>query len=760
MRALHEKMRYKRFVVAFLVAALVGPLAARADQTQPFAFGASVGPAAASRIDATVTRTVDGKPVTLPAAAVPALQPGDKISVRFLDYTRPPAKVNYHVNVAFITETPPVEWLYARSGTNDRLFTNPRGRRAARPAIKPMHFVYGSGDFRGIPVFFIVPEDGKTRGMDGVRDYVQAHPTDFKNMSVSSNDAVERYSWFSDFLSSLAQGAIDPVSDQQRVISIATALGASPDSVSACYTAGATNAEIANCVQSSLLAVQYQTDIEAPTQAQFFGGVASAATPVQLALYLEPLLAVWKIFSQDGHKEYEYLPTTLRLTKPVMPEAAPQQLLMGLKVPTLRPPAAYSSVLFFTIGDPDAVLSPPTVVSDDKGGGSCAASSRVEIPVHLSKTSQYVNDTTLTLTSASGAAIHVPIDPRTAAAPTIDRALLHPGEGYDVKLGGRFGFGPLRASQQAVAHIAVPGNASWKVETVAYHPALAGGTLDAIASSQAAPCLSGAELQMAGNTPIPLKIDHLDDRRVELTGPLAAIPAGTAHIHFFESDTAQHRRIADDATLAIAPTPAQVDAKKGQVAYIGDREILLTGDGFDGISGVRIGPNIYKKTPASNADSACFTGAPIGGGEIREGSVVTAELIPSAGGNGEAFALHLGGTRPELDTLGLTPAAPVHHAGDALTLDLASQTLPRRFQVRIRQAPQTATPCDALLDDATAVAVPPADVHRQSASDADVTFAAGDLLHDEAFGTLQVQIVDTVTKLASDWSNLAGQFAQ
>ena len=366
---LERRMRYRRLVVAFVLTGLVGPLVARADQSQPFAFGASVGPAAASRIEATVTRTVDGKPVTLPAAAVPALAPGDKISVRFVDYTRPPAKVNYHVNVAFITETPPVGWLYAKSGTNDKLFSNPHGRRVTAPAVSAMHFVYGSGDNRGIPVFFIVPEDSKTRGMDGVRDYVQAHPTDFKDMSVSSNDAVERYSWFSDFLSSLAQGAIDPISDQQRVVGIATALGASPDSVSACYYTGATSSEVANCVQSSLLSVQYQTNIDAPTQAQFFGGVASAATPVQLALYMQPILAIWKIFSQDGHKEYEYLPTSLRLTKPVMPGATPQQLLMGLKVPTLRPPAAYSSVLFFTIGDPDALANPPASLAMTKAPG-------------------------------------------------------------------------------------------------------------------------------------------------------------------------------------------------------------------------------------------------------------------------------------------------------------------------------------------------------------------------------------------------------
>ncbi len=50
--------------------------------------------------------------MTLPAAAVPALAPGDVGDARFPDYTRPPAGANYHVNVAFITEAPPMRWLY------------------------------------------------------------------------------------------------------------------------------------------------------------------------------------------------------------------------------------------------------------------------------------------------------------------------------------------------------------------------------------------------------------------------------------------------------------------------------------------------------------------------------------------------------------------------------------------------------------------------------------------------------------------------
>lgn len=746
-------MRFRRLIAVVLVLSFAAVQQARASGSAPFAFGASVGPSVASRVDAYVTRNH----VTLPAAAVPALEPGDEVSVQFPDYTRPPAKVNYHVNVAFITETPPVEWLYPKSGPQDRLFANPHGRKPVPAHPYTLRFTYGQKTYRGIPVFFLVPEDGRTRGMDGVRDYVGAHPNDFKDMSTSSNDAVERYGWFRDFLGSLAQGAIEPVADEQRIVSIASSLGASPSDVEACYTAGATNAEVANCVQTTLLSVQYQTNIDAPTQAQFFGGVAGAAAPLQMALYLEPLLAIWKIFSSAGHKEYEYLPTTLQLT------TARKQLLMGLKVPTLRPPAAYSSVLFFTIGDPDAVSNPPSVVDDDKGTGICASGPRVQIPVHLDRTSQYVNDTSLAFSSEGGqASLQIPLDPRNAAAPIVERAKLTPGRGYDVHLRGRFGFDPIQHSAETVAHVAVPGNAKWQIQTVDYHPARAGGTLDAIASSDAAPCLSSAELQMAGNAPVALTITRLDDRRIELTGSLKDVPSGNAQIHLFQNDLAQHRRIADSSTLAIAPTPARVDDKNPPTAYLGDREIALTGSGFDGVSGLRIGPTVYTKTSGSQASTACFTGPPVGGEALREGSIVTAELIPQGGGAGQAFALHVQGSRPALSSVSVTPAEVQYHASEPLTIDLSSAQaqLPRQYQVRLRQAPPATSPCDALRDDATAVVVPASDVKRDSASTLAVSLRAGDVLHDDAFGTLQVQLVDAVSKRGSDWQNLSGQFAQ
>jgi hypothetical protein len=757
-------MRYRRLLAALFALVLAAWQPAVADDAGPFSVGASVGPAAASRVDALVTRRVGGKAVTLPAAAVPALEPGDEVVVRFPDYTRPPAKVNYHVDVAFITETPPVGWLYGKSGPWDQLFSNRRGRRTPPPRIPEIRFVYGVGDRRGIPIFFIVPEDGKTRGLDGVRDYVEAHPTDFKDMSTSANDAVERYGWFRDFLSSLAQGAVDTNLQQQRVVSIATSLGASPSSVESCYAQQppASSAEIAACVRGALLAVQYQTNIDAPTQAQFFGGVVSAATPLQYALYLEPLLAIWKIFSSIGHKEYEYLPTTLHLVAPPSPGAPSTQLLMGLKVPTLRPPAAYSSALFFTIGDPDAVANPPSVVDEDKGTGVCARDPRIRIPVHLDRTSQYVNDTALVFTSENGSSsVRVPIRPQNAAAPLADRSKLEPGHGYDVKLTGRFGFDSIAGSQQTIAHVAVPGDAHWQIGTVAYHPARAGGALDAIATSEDAPCLSGAELQMGGNPPIPLSITHLDDRRIELTASLGSVPPGIAQIHFFQDDPANHRRIADAATLAIEPQAAGVASGAMPIAYIGDRAVLLSGSGFDGVAGLRIGSAYYAKTPASHADSACFLGPPIGGPASRAGSVVSAELVPSAGGAGQVFAMRLEGRRPGLADVQTVPSAAVHLSNDALTITLTSAQprLPRRFGVRMRQAPSTTTPCDGLHEDDTAALVPAADVVRESASTAKLVLRAGDVLHDDAFGTLQVQIVDLENKHASDWYDLAGDFA-
>lgn len=225
---MRSSIRRCAFLAVFVVVAWLPASAAEGNTSPPFVVTASAGPAAGSHIIAIVTRTIGKTSVTLPAALVPALEPGDVVDVDFPDYRRPPSTVNYHVNVAFITETVRQRWLFERSSSADQLFANPHRKGKIAVPTGRIHFVYGSGGDRGIPIFFIIPEDAKTRGVDGVRDYVGAHPTDFVDMSEGTNDAVERYSFLNDFLSSLGSGSIDPVSGQYRIESVAQGLGVSP----------------------------------------------------------------------------------------------------------------------------------------------------------------------------------------------------------------------------------------------------------------------------------------------------------------------------------------------------------------------------------------------------------------------------------------------------------------------------------------------------------------------------------------------------
>lgn len=724
---------------------------------------ASAGPQAGARIDATVTRVIDGRRVRLPAAEVPALEPGDQVDIRFVDFVRPPAQVNYHVNVAFLTEAAPQHWLFPTSGPWDRLFVAPRqrGRHAARPSrpVADLRFTYGVGDRRGIPVVFIVPEDDKTRGMDGVRDYVDAHPTEFKDMAVSSNAAIERYQWFADFLGSLSQGAIDTVASQQRVIDIATSLGASPAVVQACYAAGGTPAEVTACVQSSVQSIGYQTNIEAPTEAQFLGGVAGAAAPTTIAAFLVPLLTVWHLFAQNGHHDYEYLPTTLAMGAPGVPAAQHPQELLGMKVPTLRPPAAASDVLFFTIGDPGAAQLPPAVVDDAASTGVCATTPRLDVPLHVDRTSPYVHDTALLVTPDGGAPYAVPLDPHQVDAPVLARDALHGASdgGYDVRLTGGYGFGSLRTGTSDEARIALPVRAAWTVAPMPHQPPTAGRDLDLLASSGSAACLTAAELQQGSGAPVSLTIKRRDDRRVELRGSPAAV-AGAATLRLYEDDPLHRVALEDDATIAIAPPPAQVDAASEPIAYLGDRSLFLTGTRLQTIAGVRFDGATYVRTDGSTAQAACFSGPVIAG--LTPGASVSAQLLPGDGAPGEIFSTMVATPRPALEPA--AGGAGQVFSTQPLPLVLAARgALPERAAVRVRQAPASGAPCDAQrADGPQAATLPDADVRRQTDSALNVVLDAADALHDRAFGTLQVQLVDTARKIGSDWITLPETFVR
>lgn len=754
---------------AGLMSALAPPSGAAAQAPggdAPFAVAASAGPQAGARVDASVTRVVDGKRVTLPAAVVPALEPGDQVSLRFPDYSPPATAVRYHANVAFITEAAPQRWLFERSGTADRLFDVRRGRTVATAAPRTLTFTYGRGRFRGIPIVFIVPEDAKTRGMDGARDYVDAHPTDFKDMSESANDAVDRYAWFRDFLASLAQGSIDPVSGRERVEDVAASLGADRSTVDLCYQEGGSQADVTNCVQNALSSVSYQTNIEAPSQAQFFGGVAGAAAPLQMAAYLVPLLAVWQIFARAGHQEYEYLPTTLDMTAPKRPGAPGDELLFGMKVPTLRPPAARSDVLFFTIGDPQAAATPPVVANASESGGVCARSERFTVPLHLDRTSKYVHDTALVVTPDGKPSYTIPVDPHALDAPAIPRARLAGSAdgGYAIALRGRFGFTPIVQPVHAVARVAVPGAAAWSVAPLPHRTPVAGGALDVVATSASAPCLSAAELQIGDAPPIPLQTKVLDDRRVELQASLANVPAGTAHLRFYEDDVARRGRDESAVTLAIVQRPPHVDLAQSPPLALGDRFVALAGSGLERVAAVKIGGVAYAKTVGSTGTSACFAGPPFDGTKEAAGTSVPAELIGGDGAPGEAFAEPVVAARPVLRTATLSgpgAADPTHLSTQTLDVALSvAGALPAQRDVRVRRASAETSPCDAVRDDGGAATISAADTHLDGASALSVYLRAADALGDAAFGTLQVQLVDAATKLASAWTAIPGTFVR
>jgi hypothetical protein len=751
--------RVRRFLVLVCVVAVCGRTAFAQTATTPFV-SASSGPEASARVDATVTRVVDGITVTLPAANVPALANGDRVALRFPDYSGAATRVNYHVNVAFLTEVAPQHWLFERSSAQDRLFVK-KTKRAPRASTKnEIAFTYGTGDHRGIPIVLIVPEDGKTRGMDGVRDYVEAHPTDFKNMAESTNDAVDRYTWFADFTAGLSQGAIDPISGQQRVVAVAASLGASQATVAACYVPGATQAEVANCIQGALVSVQAQPNLEAPTQAQFLGGLAGAAAPLQLATYLEPLVAVWQIFARSGRKEYEYLPSSLELARDARHAAAPYEVLAGLKVPTIRPPAAASSALFFTIGDPQSAARPPVVASDTPAGGICATTPRVTIPVHVDRTSKYLNATRLIVATPGKPDRSLPLDPDAAAAPTVDRRALDDGSAaaYTVRLAGRFGFDELQNDARALAHVAVPRDVPWTLAPAPHHEPTAGAGFDMIASAPVAPCLTHAELQFGSAAPLPLQIRRLDAARVELTGSLANVPATDATVRLYQDDPAHGSAIERAVAVAIAPPPAQIDPKTMPTLAQGDDAMELHGTGLDGIAAVRIGTATFAKMTDATATTACFVGAPLA--NRVQGATVASALLPTNGTPGEAFTTLIGPPRPR-GLVALTNGAPVAFSSEPLHVVLTSSTpLPARRELRLRRLDAPAGPCDALRDDDTAVTVPADATHLASATHLDVALASGGLLGDAAFGTLQLQLVDARSGARSDWATIPGTFVR
>ena len=201
--------RVSHHVRAAAVAALLVPLPRRACPlpAAPTICSQQASGPTCSRVDVTVTRTFNGVPVTLPAAAVPALAGRRRRRAVRLHATAGARELPR--NVA-LSPSPAAALALRTQRPWDRLFPTTAISSLSHPRTCTSRTVRAT---TAIPIF-IVPEDAKTRGMDGARDYVMAHATDFKNMSESANDAVNRQ--LVPRLSAIARSSLDLTSGQQR----------------------------------------------------------------------------------------------------------------------------------------------------------------------------------------------------------------------------------------------------------------------------------------------------------------------------------------------------------------------------------------------------------------------------------------------------------------------------------------------------------------------------------------------------------------
>jgi hypothetical protein len=726
----------------------------------PFTITASTGQAGA-HVDATVTR----RGVTLPAALVPYLKIGDVVRIDFHDYKKPRASWNYFINVAFISaEGGKPVWLFPRNGDDDALFSKMGNGPPKRSSVT---FTYGKGGLVGVPIFFIVPEDKRAGGMDGVRAYVENDPNDFIKVAVSSNNAVEEQSWLSGFLNGLQNGSIDPLSGQANVENLAASLGANQSAISACYNGGS-KASVTACLYSSMEQVNSSGNFNATTLSGFLGATAGAGMNVSLPISLaaKSMLTVWSWFHNHGREQYEYLPTTLQMQTPNQGDEEGTQLLKTVSVPTIRPYGKISDVLFFTIGGSDAQ---PPVVERDGPAEMCGNTLNVAVPFHLSHTSTYVHDLKLVFTpdDAKGTPVVEPLDARLSGDPMLPLQLFEgkSGVAWSVRLHGTYGFDdiddPLNAPNLLFS---LPKHAAWNIfdETTS---ADGGSSLDLVADSDAVPCLASVALRQGSGLLAPMQSNPLGSNRVKLHvdfGKNAFVP-GPAELVFHQNNPPFLSGLPDivdtqKVLLRGAAPKVTVDAQ-APVANIGDPAVALNGSHFENVAGVALGGARYMKESGFTSTSACFVGPPISNA-IAPGASITAQLLlnekPEAG---ETFPLTIQGARPVIRSVSIQPASPLYLSTDTIKIVVTTDQPIAMPHLRIRQANGTSSDCSGVSGFA-GVAVPDAMLFPVGGNELDAIVQMREVLPKTAYGVLSVQATSDTTKSQSNWATLPGTFAR
>lgn len=770
-----------------LVWALAGvtlsPLQARAQLTVQSPLGVTV-----TRCAQSSTAQVASSCKTLPAALVPHLHPRDRISMSFPGFSPPATPTRYHFNVVSITGSGVDRWLVnASAGDDDRLFSDSGGpRTGSMPTI--------TYDGLSSLVFFVFPEDRKTQGFENVKMTVAQSGSSFLNDAQAINPTIAQQTWFETFLNQLQDpNGLSPVaSGADRLENIAEGAGASPGSVSNCYSAYTAadpnrQRDIAVCI-AGVLPTQPPSAAAGPIDASFFGAATSSLlTNVYTAPYVAVLASIARFIIGLGKTSYEYLPAALTFVD--VPGQTQQQFLTTAAIPQVRSQGATTSdAVYFTIGQSTEPVTPAVVTTFgspwDSFGSACVtpgvSSNSIQVPFQLSTQvssgagSAYVHDVILTALAlkADGSFAgeqYFAFDPRLISytLPLFQPISSYPGyldgrsDVYRLQFGAEFGFVPIQSVQSA--YLVINRKAVWALSSSDLRKLTSGNqSVNIRVASVEAACFDHANLEQNGviQSASSLSVIRRTWNSLEISLNATQLSAGQATLHIYRLLTAGP----DDVPLMISSAPSQPNPSP-QPAYVGDVTVGLVGARMDAASQLTIDRMTFDAQRTGTGNFACFHGSEA----VRQGAAqtVSASLASRNVGYSILFPMLIQPPRPRLRNPQLgryspdsflsqdDPARLISTDYITETLDVSGLPAGHAYEVMVRSHRDSSTDCDALADVEDAADFPGGAVLSPNNISLDgnhltITLRPFDYV-EPSEGALDVQLIDETIRAPSDW---------
>lgn len=727
-----------------------------ASSTQPYDQKSTKTPVAAPLL-ATVTR--QGYPKPLDAALVPDLEQGDTITVDFSAWTKPGAPNHFFANYATIGGGGIEWWSPDAANPAAHYGINLFGPNDSAPPKKTITVTY---DGVSTPVFFVIVDDRHTHGIDGVRNDVNASPQDFVNDAIYASTVADKRSWIDDFISGLGSGVIPGATGASSLTKALAGVGVTNQTqIGNCLKMAGTSNQ-ATCIESL---VSNNNNLPAVTGSNLGSMLAAYAGPA--SPYIAGLSVIWNLIvkTRGVKQHYEFLPGTIAYRRPdAGSDEGSVQVVQVPQVPQFAPPdGGQSDVIFFTVGRLPAQTSDPSgdrpsIVSDaDKSNNAlCAvpdANNNINVPLHLDKSSNYVHDVSYVVAAADQTpslhAISLPYNVTTAQPEQASSIAVKPNlDDYDVTVQAKYGFKPMITP---TLRLSLPrGHSGFKVSSQSgIFPNAA--TVVTVHS----PAMACAKTLVVQGKSYPITLVDRENGTATIT--VANVTSGNIPATVVENGGTQVA-----SSVPVMRQPPTVSA----VAYhAGDRAMLLQGSGLAQAAKVSIGGiagAIFQKDANHSSDSAaCYItkSAP----STTTQSSYTA-LLDYGAQNPVMTAFTAQAPRPVVNSVAPQDQPgdfgfPSGFAGSSSTLKVLitlADTLPAKYSVRLRQLPSGSgiqpSACAALLQSAAASTIgsTPAGSNQLVSRFKPVDALQGG----NAAGSIQLQVLDTETNLASDWSTL------